>query len=380
MTGNIAPYRRSLRFSTSITLFLLLANLLVGCDTKTTHTFAGQMNIISLPQPYLLPESMVLGADGNMWFPAIAYSKFGTTLPSGAIGRVTPSGKITLFPLPTNSFPRYITLGPDGNFWFLATQGEGKVEYGTDTPPGFSAGFEEIGSITPAGKIHMIPLPSPPKRYPNTMTAGPDGNLWFTETLSEGYVTTIARMTPSGTITGEFSLPSDTDSAEYITTGPDGNLWFIIASSIGQDAHAKVGRITPQGKITVFDLPASVFDAGAIINGPDGNLWFSVGRDIVRITPDGHVKEFPLPTIAGKDQYSQPAAGNVTTGPDGALWFLAYPQHSVGRMTTDGTIQQYPYPASAAFPGIGIRALISGVFGADGTLWFTDGTQLGHFM
>jgi virginiamycin B lyase len=336
------------------------------------------MNIISIPQPYLIPETMVPGADGEMWFPAIAYSNFGTIQPSGAIGRVTPEGKITLFPLPTNSFPDYITQGPGGNFWFIATRGEGKVGHGVDTLPGFSTEHAEIGSITPTGTFHFIPLPSSPPRYPESMTAGPDGNLWFTETLSQGYVNTIARMTPSGVITGEFALPSATDSAEYITSGPDGNLWFVIASSIGQNAHAKIGRITPQGKISVFDLPASFFDLGTIASGPDGNLWFSGGKNIVRMTLDGHIKEFPVPTVPHSNQYYQGAA-DVVFGPDGALWFLTL-QNWVGRMTTDGVFQQYPYPASVHFPQLGLHALLTTVFSSDGTLWFTNGDQLGHFV
>ena len=62
MAGNAALYRNSPRLSASILLVLLLASLLAGCDSKTTHTFAGRMNIISLPQPYLIPETIVLGA------------------------------------------------------------------------------------------------------------------------------------------------------------------------------------------------------------------------------------------------------------------------------------------------------------------------------
>ncbi len=58
------------------------------------------MNVINIPEPYEIPMSIVLGKDGNLWFPAIAYNNFGTTRPSGAIGRVTPNGKITMFPLP----------------------------------------------------------------------------------------------------------------------------------------------------------------------------------------------------------------------------------------------------------------------------------------
>jgi streptogramin lyase len=56
-----------------------------------------------------------------------------------------------------------------------------------------------------------------------------------------------AAATPAvGSIT-EFSLPFG--SAPFgITAGPDGNLWFTESG--------KIGRITPSGTITEFSLPA----------------------------------------------------------------------------------------------------------------------------
>ncbi len=51
---------------------------------------------------------MVEGPDGKMWFTE-----------ADKIGRITPSGEITEFPLPTpDSAPMGITTGPDGNLWF----------------------------------------------------------------------------------------------------------------------------------------------------------------------------------------------------------------------------------------------------------------------
>ncbi len=72
-------------------------------------------------------------------------------------------GMITEFPTPTSlSFPKFITAGPDGNLWF--------TEYGGN----------KLGCITPGGTITEFPLPTS-KSYPVGIAAGPDGNLWFTE-------------------------------------------------------------------------------------------------------------------------------------------------------------------------------------------------------
>jgi virginiamycin B lyase len=329
--------------------------------------------------------SIALGTDGNLWFPAIAYSHFGTSQPGGAIGRVMLNGKLRLFFLPTNCFPSYITRGPDGKLWFLATQGRGQVGSGVDSLPGFRQYTIEMGSITPAGTFHLIPLPASPQRYPDSITAGPDGNLWFTELVSPDlhnvqapHAFEIARMTPSGKIT-DFPLSPSTDSPAFILAGPDGNLWFAIGSAKGQNAHGKLGRITPQGQITVFDLPDNISDVAGITRGSDGNLWLSGNGYILRVTPHGQVKEFALSTLAGTAASDQLGAFALAAGSDGAIWFLSN-QHWVGRMTTGGVLQQYPYPRNVDFPALGQQVLLTSIFGSDGTLWITNGDRLGHFV
>ena len=121
---------------------------------------------------------------------------FVTLLCAGA-ALATPTQFITEFPVPTaDSGPEGITAGPDGNLWFTES-------------------WNKIGRITPNGAVTEFPLP----RAPHGITAGPDGNLWFTEHIANQ----IGRITPSGAVT-EFPVPR-ADSGPYgITAGPDGNL------------------------------------------------------------------------------------------------------------------------------------------------------------
>src|SRR5438552_130229 len=94
---------------------------------------------------------------------------------------------VTLFSLrPLDNGPSGITAGPDGNLWFTVL------------------GSNQIGRITPAGRVTGFWTLS---STPYNITAGPDGNLWFTEDGATGYA--IGRITPAGVIT-EFSLPSGT--------------------------------------------------------------------------------------------------------------------------------------------------------------------------
>ena len=97
------------------------------------------------------------------------------------------------------------------------------------------------------GIFHEYALP-PSQFVSSTITAGPNGNLWFTEIMQNGSVQAgkIERSTPTGTLS-EFSLPSANTSATDIITWPDGNLWF---TEIGHGGSS-IGRITTSGNIKV---------------------------------------------------------------------------------------------------------------------------------
>ena len=64
---------------------------------------------------------------------------------------------------------------------------------------------------------YLIPTAS---SYPDGIAAGPDGNLWFTESA----VNKIGRITTGGIIT-EFLVPTASSVPIGITTGPDPQLW-----------------------------------------------------------------------------------------------------------------------------------------------------------
>src|ERR1700687_3806642 len=91
---------------------------------------------------------------------------------------------------------------------------------------------------------------------PWAITAGPDGNLWFTEISGNR----IGRITPLGVVT-EFSAGITAGAVPYgITAGPDGNLWFaeyggnqiwrstttrgevLHADAVSRDRYAQRGR------------------------------------------------------------------------------------------------------------------------------------------
>src|SRR5258706_8535479 len=67
--------------------------------------------------------------------------------------------------------------------------------------------------------------------------------------LSGATVASAAATVPAraGKVT-EYSIPTALSFPEGITTGPDGNLWFA------EYKGHKIGRITPSGSFTEFPL------------------------------------------------------------------------------------------------------------------------------
>jgi streptogramin lyase len=310
-------------------LFLGLIGLLLvaGCEgTQAPATL--DITAFSVPTLHSEPYAIAAGPDGNLWF---------LEMVTNQIGRITPQGQVSEFPLPTYGGPTVdfldaITAGPDGNLWFTDSIG--------------------IGRITPAGQITQFPLP-PPNNDPNGITSGPDGNLWF---LLGGK---IGRMTPAGQVT-LFPLPTRQSDLVWITAGPDGNLWFTV------NGDEQIGRITPQGQITEFPLPPSNGDPWGITAGPDGNLWFTelTGNRIGRITPAGQMTMFPLPA-------NGIMSWGITAGPDGNLWFARGNQ--IGRVTPAGQVTLFPLTSDTI--------ALELTSGPNSTLWFTEdkSNKIGRF-
>ena len=174
------------------------------------------------------PTSITTGPDGNLWF---------NDSNDGRIGKMTPAGHFTFFNVPGaqrgagGGFLDAITAGPDRAVWF--------------TIDGFSGNnaLPQIGRITPAGTITEFPLANANDTtlLPG-ITTGSDGNLWFTDTIAlQGFPQSgsIGRITPKGVIS-LFPTPSQPSFVQGIAAGADGNLWFVEVVKLNN----LIGRIT----------------------------------------------------------------------------------------------------------------------------------------
>ncbi len=246
------------------------------------------------------------------------------------------SPTIAEYPVPThNRQPLGIAAGPDGNVWYVQSV--------------FPGG---IGRSTLTGE--MTEFTSGLSGAAQGIAAGPDGNLWFTEPGAEK----IGRITPTGTIT-EFSPAKGSKPAE-ITAGPEGDMWFTESGNPGA-----IGRITPAGSITEFTSGLTKnSQPNGIAAGPEGDVWFTESANpgaIGRITPAGSITEF----TTGLTKNSDPEG--ITAGPEGNLWFTeAANPGAIGRITPTGTITEF---TTGLTPNAGPHAITSA---NDGNIYFTE--------
>lgn len=201
-----------------------------------------------IPTPGCYAGRITAGPDGNLWF---------TENEADKIGRITTTGAITEFVLPTGAHPFGIVSGPDGNLWFA------------------EEGANKIGRITTAGDVAEFPIPTP-SSGPRGVALGPDGNLWFTESSGNK----IGRITPAGVIT-EFVIPTSISDPIGITGGPDGRIWFceFLSDQIGRLAIGPtVSSISPSSGPSLGGTPVTIAGTGfvtgaaAAIGGSPANV------------------------------------------------------------------------------------------------------------
>jgi streptogramin lyase len=164
--GRLTTSGQLTEYATGLPARAGLADIVAGPDGAMWLTVSGIDRIVRIAlgthavsefgmgmTPGAEPDSIALGPDGALWF---------TEQHARQIGRITTSGVVTEFPVPSGAKPRDITAGPDGALWFTEDlrAGIGRITTG--------------GAVTEYGGVSGGSEPS-------CIVAGPDGNLWFTE-------------------------------------------------------------------------------------------------------------------------------------------------------------------------------------------------------
>lgn len=230
-------------------------------------------------------QSLAAGADGNVWFAADFVRSDGND--HVVIGNVTPSGKVTeLPPIPLaagqSADAHSIVRGPGGDLWF---------GYNLLVDDNHFQDF--IGRVTTSGKITLFPVSSVGP-YPVSiwsLAPGADGNLWFTEGLASD--NTLGRMSPNGAVT---RFPVGGLQYVDVANGPNGSLIVTGENSNFQNQVMRLstsGKLTPYTIPASISDDFYVYAGSA-----SGSLWFASfdkkGFKLGRITPDGVATSYNL--------------------------------------------------------------------------------------
>ncbi len=291
-------------------------------------------NVFTLPIAANIAAERIQTLDGNLFF----------TTAAGEIGRITPTGQVT---------PNLAVAGAD-----LAVGADGNL---------YTAFNNTVRQITPNGTVKDSAIPTP-GAVAGSITAGPDGNLWFEETS----VDQVGRLNPATGVITEYALSQfalyEAPAFGGISAGPDGNVWLT------EPILNQIARITTNGAVTEFALSANALAAEQITAGPDGNVYFTqpglpnsstpIAPQIGRIIPNGQVTELTLPVTGGQLSFDS----GITTGPDGNIYFDS--STGLGRITTTGQVTENLSPPPPFGVGLGITV------GPDGNIWLADYGQV----
>ena len=162
-----------------------------------------------------VPDGLVSGPDGRLWFPEYQSNRIGQITMQGQVSEVTGSQTIG------NGTMGMIGDPQSRAFWFTSGSQIFRVaENGNTTTFQSNEGDQEFADIT----------------------TGADGKLlWWADDRTGA----VGWINQDGAITG-FALPHANVQPSSIIAGPDGNMWF-------SESHGSaIGRVMPDGTITEF--------------------------------------------------------------------------------------------------------------------------------
>jgi len=231
----------------------------IGQATMTVTDTAGTQASVSVgvgglktyttSQSGLTITGIALDSSGNIWLAGRG------TLYDFNPNTCTTSCALTSTSLGTETASDVI-LGPDGKMWAVGS----KVEQLTGCSPC------TITTYAPPTALYQAAI-------------GADGNIWATSQ----FLTSVDRITTSGTITSFTATPSPTN---FITASPSGVLYYTIEGA--PDGASHLDAFTPSSCSSTCTISTNSAPAGnGITSAPNGLIWYVSGTYLTEISPAG---------------------------------------------------------------------------------------------
>lgn len=230
----------------------------------------------------------------------------------------------------------------DGQTWSHTFAREGNYEY-LNTTLGDPAGVVVVKART----TRMLEFPMlGPDRVPGVLAVDAHDNVWFTaggggfsRLAAVSLNNRIGRLSPDGKIT-EFETPTIESGPTSIHIGNEGDVWFT------ERGGNKIGRLHPEtGKLTEYDIPTPMSVATGITVDGDGLVWYAskMASKVGMLNPKtGAIKEYDTPTPK-----SQPST--ITFDGQGNIWFDERANDRIVRLNPKtGEMREYEVPTQGS--------------------------------
>jgi streptogramin lyase len=282
---------------------VLAGGLALSLPSAALAAPVGMLKQFKVPTANSQPRAITNGSDGNRWFTE------GTEF-TGApakIGRITPTGAVTEFPVECN-----------GCIITDIAQGLGDTLY-------FTSNDASLGSISTAEgssgqQLASVPLPNSSALGGNLAVHGDD--VWITDFNNDSlwrYNITSGQFT-------QFPVPEPAD----VAVDSLGRVWFTAP------LDGAIDRLDPATRAVTST------DAGGLIPrelavATDGQVWFTarftpqgVGRLNPNIDPQV-VTTFPLTNVGPE---------GIAASPDGSMWFTQTTKGNIASINNAGVITE----------------------------------------
>jgi streptogramin lyase len=301
---------------------VLAGGLALSLQTPALAAPVGMLKQFKVPTANSQPRAITNGSDSNRWFTE------GTEF-TGApakIGRITPTGAVTEFPVDCNGcIITDIAPGPGDTLYFTSNDAS-------------------LGSVNTAGQqLASVPLPNSTALGGNLTVNGND--VWITDFNNDS----LWRYDISSGQFAQFPVPEPAD----VAVDSLGRVWFTAP------LDGDIDRLDPATGTV------SSTDAGGLIPrdlavATDGQVWFTARftpQGVGRLNPNTNppvVTTFPLTNVGPQ---------GIAASPDGSMWFTQTTKGNIARIDNAGVIMEAKTVKGSQPFGITIAA--------NGDPWYT---------